>query len=220
MATVTGVTKAYADAIEDQIIKSANRSGTSLVLVTNAGTINVPNAFPALYETYPVGSIYFTARSDNPSTYMNGGTWVRWGKGRVPVGIDETPGETNFESLEKTGGAKTHSLTKAEMPSHNHGGNTHNESNDHSHSGYTSADGSHTHGYIAQSPSPQTANGSNNYYTGRVGTQTDASGHHSHSVQTYGVSAYHYHGISADGGGGAHNNLQPYITCYIWKRTA
>ena len=34
----------------------------------------------------------------------------------------------------------------------------------------------------------------------------------------------HTHTISgstaATGGGGAHSNLQPYITCYMWKRTA
>lgn len=26
--------------------------------------------------------------------------------------------------------------------------------------------------------------------------------------------------IEATGGNGAHNNLQPYVTCYMWKRTA
>jgi microcystin-dependent protein len=42
-------------------------------------------------------------------------------KGRVPVGLDST--QTEFDTLAETGGAKTHTLTIPEMPSHNH---THN----------------------------------------------------------------------------------------------
>jgi microcystin-dependent protein len=39
-------------------------------------------------------------------------------KGRVPVGLDST--QTEFDALGETGGAKTHTLTSAEIPSHNH----------------------------------------------------------------------------------------------------
>ncbi|WP_049777030.1 tail fiber protein [Paludibacter propionicigenes] len=39
-------------------------------------------------------------------------------KGRVPVGYDGS--QTEFNALNKTGGEKTHTLTIAEMPSHNH----------------------------------------------------------------------------------------------------
>ena len=38
---------------------------------------------------------------------MFGGTWVTWGSGKVPVGIDTT--DTDFNKIEKTGGNKTHS---------------------------------------------------------------------------------------------------------------
>ena len=39
-------------------------------------------------------------------------------KGKVPVGLDDSQSEFNL--LGETGGAKTHTLTIAEMPSHNH----------------------------------------------------------------------------------------------------
>lgn len=67
---------------------------------------------------YPVGSIYMSVNSTNPQNLF-GGTWVAWGTGRVPVGIDTS--QTEFNAVEKTGGEKTHKLKVSEMPSHDHG---------------------------------------------------------------------------------------------------
>jgi len=52
-------------------------------------------------------------------------------KGRVPVGFDSTQSE--FNSINKLGGEKTHSISSDELPSHNH-------------SGTVDSNGSHTHG--------------------------------------------------------------------------
>ena len=68
-------------------------------------------------EMYPVGSIYMSTSNTNPSSLF-GGTWVAWGSGRVPVGVNTSDG--NFNTVEKTGGESTHILTTAEMPSHTH----------------------------------------------------------------------------------------------------
>lgn len=149
---------------------------------------------------YPIGSIYMSVNNVNPSKLF-GGTWEAWGSGRVPVGVNTS--DSDFNSVEKTGGEKTHTLSVNEIPSHSH-----------SVSGSTNTTGAHTHG-----------TGSNNFWigsdanniasgtsTGRTTISNTASaGAHSHTVS--GTAA-------AIGGGGAHNNLQPYITCYMWKRTA
>ncbi len=68
---------------------------------------------------YPIGIIYESVKPDNPSTFM-GGTWTRFGNGKVLVGVDET--DTDFNTVNKTGGEKTHVLTVSEMPSHTHTG--------------------------------------------------------------------------------------------------
>lgn len=61
---------------------------------------------------YPVGTIYQSTKSTNPSTFL-GGTWTALtGRMLVGAGADFPAGTT--------GGEKTHTLTISEMPSHNH----------------------------------------------------------------------------------------------------
>jgi hypothetical protein len=63
----------------------------------------------------PVGSIYINASaSTNPATLLGYGTWVAFGSGRVLVGHDS--GDADFNTAEKVGGAKTHTLTINELP--------------------------------------------------------------------------------------------------------
>lgn len=138
---------------------------------------------------YPIGSIYMSVNNTNPSTLF-GGTWVSWGNGKVPVGVDTT--DTNFDTVEKTGGEATHTLTLDEIPSHA-GHLTGN-------AGGVTGQGNALKKWLADS----------NMYTGTVN-------------QSFGwdfnSNEYYPHNVNR-GGGQSHNNLQPYITCYMWKRTA
>jgi hypothetical protein len=78
----------------------------------------------ALAAVYPVGSIYINATSStNPATLLGFGTWVAFGAGRVPVGLDA--GNAAFDTAEETGGSAdaivvshSHSITDS---GHNHG---------------------------------------------------------------------------------------------------
>ena len=135
-----------------------------------------------------------TADNTNPSTYL-GGTWVAWGAGKVPVGVDTT--DTDFATVEKMGGEKEHILTTNEMPSHNH-----TTMYDY-YGGSTYLDG----GLVKMSgtPSFETEKSSNCYIVSRSGL--DLSDHYAATT-------------GFDGSSRGHNNLQPYITCYMWKRTA
>lgn len=156
---------------------------------------------------YPVGSIYMSVKSTNPSTYF-GGTWVAWGSGRVPVGINTS--DTNFSTVEKTGGAATVTLTASQMPSHTH---TFTGS-----AATTDSKGAHTHTLNLNKTAWSGSGGSrvvvdSTDYTALTNNKTSSNGAHTHSVTAKGTNA-------STGGGGSHTNLQPYIVCYMWKRTA
>lgn len=152
---------------------------------------------------YPVGSIYMSVSSTNPSTYF-GGTWVAWGAGRVPVGINTS--DSNFSTVEKTGGASTVTLTTSQIPSHTHAKGTL----------ATASAGAHTHSLNltkttwAGSSSSRVVVDSTDY-TAMTNNTTASSGAHTHTISG---------STAATGSGGSHSNLQPYIVCYMWKRTA
>jgi hypothetical protein len=77
--------------------------------------------YGVLDKVYPVGSIYISTVSTNPDTLMFGGsghtTWTAFGAGKTLVGIDS--GDTDFDTSEETGGAKTHTLQESEIPNIN-----------------------------------------------------------------------------------------------------
>ena len=95
-------------------------SGVTSAIQTQLDTLTTAvNTKTTLAAVYPVGSIYINAtNSNNPSSLLGFGTWVAFGAGRVPIGIDSS--DTDFDTAEETGGSKTHTLTESEMPAHRH----------------------------------------------------------------------------------------------------
>ena len=124
-----------------------------------------------------------------------------------PVGINTS--DSNFNTVEKTGGASTVTLTASQMPSHTHtftgSSTTTNSSGSHSHKiGRDTDGGAGSSCYTVHSAGTSGA---------QATSPTSSAGAHTHTLTPKGTNA-------KTGGGGAHSNLQPYIVCYMWKRTA
>lgn len=163
---------------------------------------------------YPVGSIYVNANNaTNPATLLGFGTWVAFGAGRVMVGLNAA--DPLFDTAEETGGSKDAVVVS------------------HTHTGTTASSGAHTHLVVANqgntgAPSPATgptvtgansvsaygwsANSESYILAGTSGPNaglSSSSGAHTHSITT-----------DSSGSSATNANLQPYITVYMWKRTA
>ena len=209
------------DAAESSTLPATTSTAVTTLLQTIRNNIkyllnNLFTKTETINAVYPVGSIYMSVNNTNPGTYLTDTTWVALGSGRVPVGVDSS--DTAFNSVEKTGGAKTHALSTDEMPNHSHSlsgnfsfsGNTGAQSAKHKHNWY----GDKSKG----SQEDSAYNAGNNGVSKYRGYMTDEeTTNHTHSF----LGSITLSGNT--GGNGSsypHNNLQPYITCYMWKRTA
>jgi hypothetical protein len=151
----------------------------------------------AIALLYPVGSIYTNATSStNPGTLLGFGTWVAFGAGRVMVGFDSS--NALFDTAEETGGS-----ANAINVSHTHTATSTSTVTDptHQHISYGTAGGGYNTGVLG--PSSGSSNG--NYSTAFAST---------------GISVATSTSISTEGSSGTNANYQPYITVYMWKRTA
>ena len=73
-------------------------------VVTLTAAVSALNA-ALLAMRLPVGSIHVSASPTDPATTLGYGTWAAFGTGRVIVGVDV--GDTDFDTVEETGGSKT-----------------------------------------------------------------------------------------------------------------
>lgn len=188
------------------------------------GKIPVARLFDAIY---PVGSIYISTNSTNPGTLF-GGTWEAYAQGRTLIG-NGTSDQTFTAGA--TGGASTHTLTTAQMPSHTHTQNSHGHSGNNKSffywfSQFTHRDNQPETNFIGCFKNSDNTNVTLSQMD--YNNNTDAIGSGSRwGYRKVGVSWNHTPSVNDTtatnnntGGGGSHNNLQPYIVTYIWRRTA
>ena len=143
---------------------------------------------------YPVGSIYTNAAvATNPATLLGFGTWTAFGTGRVMIGIDS--GNALFDTVEETGGNADISISST-TDSH---ALTIDEMPSHNHPGAPGA-----LNYLSSGGNPNFTWGG-----GGLGGK--------YGIDLQGGGQGHTHGITFDG---TNSNYQPFITVYMWKRTA
>lgn len=175
-----------------------------------AGVPSMPDMSDLLNFFYPVGCYYWTSDSTfNPNNTW-GGTWVKLDEGIVLTSAGTNyPVASDITKTSKDGGATTsttsnHTITAAQIPSHNHG--------ERSLTGYLeiypnvfyAASGIASSSSISSTGSPASRSGNGNI--------TRVSYNVTHTHDSVGSGSSHNHGSVS--------TMQPYKNAYCWHRTA
>lgn len=157
----------------------------------------VSAATAPVLEVWPIGSVFIAVVSTNPATLLGYGTWSAIAAGRVLVGLDS--GDTDFDTAEETGGAKTvqasaQTFTGSALAGHTHSFTPAGTITDSTQTDFVSTAGVTPANVTAERP-----------FAGTPGTTGSTSG---------GTPA----GTNAPGA--ATSVVQPYFVVYAWKRTA
>jgi microcystin-dependent protein len=153
--------------------------------------------------------VFIAVVNTNPGTLLGYGTWSAFAAGRMLVGFNA--GDADFDTAEETGGAKTVTLTAAQsgLPQHTHTQNAH-----------THTQNAHNHVITSQTA---TTGGATSYEHGTLDT---SSAEAEATETTANATAVNQDATAVNQNAGptdaaqAHSNMPPYITVYMWKRTA
>lgn len=205
-------------------VKEKGFNFRGFTLCDENGKIPVARLFDAIY---PVGSIYISTNETNPGILF-GGNWEAYAQGRTIVGNGTSDKDFIAGS---TGGESTHTLTSEEMPSHTHIQNQHTHGADQKNfnfwfSQFTHKDNQPETDFIgcfknADNTNVQLKQLDYNNNTDAIGSgnrwgyrKVSVTWNHKPVIQNA-------TGTNQNTGGGeAHNNLQPYIVTYIWRRVS
>lgn len=185
--------------IDTTYIKNISVSDNTLTVYKGDGSATNLDII-SFDQIYPIGAIYMSTVSTNPATLFKIGNWEALPAGRVLLAQGTSTWGVNY-SAGSTGGEDKHTLTVSESAPHNHTGSA------------TTSGSTHTHALTMQASHGKSGNGgvprfSDGDMWSPYKTQNlSAAGEHSHAIT-----------INNSGGGQAHNNMQPYLSVYMWKR--
>jgi len=142
---------------------------------------------------YPVNSILITTDSRNPGSYLPG-EWVAFATGKTLIGVN--PNDTDFNAANKTGGSKA-----AKVVTHTH---------------VTASAGEHTHKGV-RTPFKESGQTTEHYSAAGGSSSSEWNATKSAGAHTHNVNAPTGTNVVAASNSA---NLPPYITVYMWRRTA
>lgn len=178
-------------------------SSSDYFVIDDGSNTSKISAIALLDLFHPVGSFYETSdASFDPNTAW-GGTWVRETEGLVHIGSG-----SNY-TAGSTGGSETVTLTTSQIPAHTHGSKT-----------LTGAFESRRSGTNGGTDIIASASGivSRAQDGASVSATMNVSSGTAYNRDKITITATHEH--TSVGGGGSHNNMQPYVVVNRWHRTA
>lgn len=185
--------------IDTTYIKNISVSDNTLTIYKGDGSATNLDII-SFDQIYPIGAIYMSTVSTNPATLFKIGNWEALPAGRVLLAQGTSTWGVNY-SAGSTGGEDKHTLTVSESAPHNHTGNATTSGSTHTHALTMRA----SHGESGNGGVPRFSDG--DVWSGYKTQNLSAAGEHSHAIT-----------INNSGGGQAHNNMQPYLSVYMWKR--
>lgn len=154
-----------------------------------------------------VGDLYLSVDADDPATKLGYGTWEAHAAGLALVGVDTAVGAE--WPIDEQRGASTHTLIEDEIPVHQHADGS-----------LTTSATTNLDGYIGKVFADEYEHSGVMTRTVREGTG-EASGNNAEKWRLK-YNFNHNHNVTGDtantGGGLEHNNVQPSIAIYVWKR--
>lgn len=188
---------------------------------------------PGGSQAFPIGAVFLAVVATNPATLLGYGTWSQIAQGRVLIGQDS--GDTDFDTAEETGGAKTKAISAhAGTAVDAHASHTHSYTEIVNHT-HPVTDPGHTHVITSQTA---TTGGATSYEHGTLDTSsaeaeaTEVTASNTTGITTSnpvggvaagttaGPSAALTHAVTQPNAHSDLNVVQPYFVVYMWKRTA